>query len=314
MRQSEHFNLSLVEGTDKVNPLVTDVPNYEAIDAQLYANQQATVGTATELVSGNVHALTREAATPVFRFTATSNYNSGETFVVDGKQVTALTPSGEGLTSGAYIIGAEVLCMLRDTQLTILVSSIAVADNSLKLGGQLPDYYATAEAVATADGKATSAGTIANTANGLANTLNGQLTASGQKFYFDQKDGKFGYNTSSSRGADTFHPFSSGIDFSNVEYIRKTGAATITCQFTNKPKVIVYTLFAGTLARTVVFIPGKDYHFVNSYANGSNVSSQVRNNDPSSTSIMMVKSWDDNTNTITINGTSQAYMMFFGLY
>lgn len=29
-------------------------------------------------------------------------------------------------------------------------------------------------------------------------------------FIFDYKDGKYGYNTSEERGADTFHPFSSG--------------------------------------------------------------------------------------------------------
>jgi len=36
------------------------------------------------------------------------------------------------------------------------------------------------------------------------------LTANSKHFYFDYKDGKYGYNESSSRGADTFHPFSSG--------------------------------------------------------------------------------------------------------
>ena len=36
------------------------------------------------------------------------------------------------------------------------------------------------------------------------------LTANGNKFYFDYKDGKYGYNTDPNRGADTFSPFSSG--------------------------------------------------------------------------------------------------------
>ena len=36
MRESEHFNLNLVEGTDIVNPLVTDVPKYEGIDEQMF--------------------------------------------------------------------------------------------------------------------------------------------------------------------------------------------------------------------------------------------------------------------------------------
>lgn len=35
-------------------------------------------------------------------------------------------------------------------------------------------------------------------------------TASGAKFYFDYQGGKFGFNTSAARGADTFNPFNAG--------------------------------------------------------------------------------------------------------
>ena len=41
-------------------------------------------------------------------------------------------------------------------------------------------------------------------------TLENELTANGQRIYLDYKDGKYGYNTSPLRGADTFSPFSSG--------------------------------------------------------------------------------------------------------
>lgn len=41
------------------------------------------------------------------------------------------------------------------------------------------------------------------------NNLDGRLTVNSNKFYFDYKDGKWGFNTSSNRGADTFHPFNS---------------------------------------------------------------------------------------------------------
>ena len=37
--------------------------------------------------------------------------------------------------------------------------------------------------------------------------LNSSLTANSKHFYFDYKNGKYGFNTSSSRGADTFIPF-----------------------------------------------------------------------------------------------------------
>lgn len=98
MRSSTHFGLNLVEGSDIVNPLVQDVPNYEAIDEQMYKNKNGGIGTATELVSGTVHAITRQIATAaMFRFTATSKYNYGDTFTVDGVSVSATAPDGEAL-------------------------------------------------------------------------------------------------------------------------------------------------------------------------------------------------------------------------
>lgn len=40
--------------------------------------------------------------------------------------------------------------------------------------------------------------------------LNNDLTANSNHFYFDYHDGKYGYNTSAERGADTFTPFKKG--------------------------------------------------------------------------------------------------------
>lgn len=37
-----------------------------------------------------------------------------------------------------------------------------------------------------------------------------ELSVGDQRFYFDVQNGKYGYNTSPNRGADTFHPFSAG--------------------------------------------------------------------------------------------------------
>lgn len=102
--------------------------------------------------------------------------------------------------------------------------------------------------------------------------------------------------------------------FSNYEYIRKGGAATITCQFTHKPKAIVFTLFATSIARSALYIPNTDYSFKCGFANGSNVSNSVGAVNPSATSIMSVLSWDDSTNTIKVTGNANAYMMFWGLY
>ena len=42
--------------------------------------------------------------------------------------------------------------------------------------------------------------------------VNNSLTANSKHFYFDYKNGKYGYNTNPNRGADTFVPFKSGYD------------------------------------------------------------------------------------------------------
>lgn len=49
--------------------------------------------------------------------------------------------------------------------------------------------------------------TSISTINTHINDLNSELTASGTKFYFDYKNGKWGWNSSPARGAGTFHPF-----------------------------------------------------------------------------------------------------------
>lgn len=41
--------------------------------------------------------------------------------------------------------------------------------------------------------------------------LNGDLTANGNRFYFDYQDGQYGYNIDPARGADTFSPFKKPI-------------------------------------------------------------------------------------------------------
>ena len=146
MRESVNYGLKLVEGTDIVNPLVIDAPNYEIIDEEMKKNKDSSITVATELLSGSVHALTRvNEDSAMFRFVATSSYKSGETFTVDGVQVTALLPTGETLPTGAYIIGTNVLCCLTGTLLTIYctLGGEFTSYNSERLGGKLPNYYAT---------------------------------------------------------------------------------------------------------------------------------------------------------------------------
>ena len=142
MQNTDNFDLKLYEGEDLFNPLVVENVNTQAIDLQMKKNENHTVGDATELVSGTVHALTRLTPdTPMLRFTATSRFKVGDTFTVDGVQVSALTVSGEQLPDGAYIIGSEVLAYLKGTLLTVFTSqgTLATARNALKLGGNDPE-------------------------------------------------------------------------------------------------------------------------------------------------------------------------------
>lgn len=170
MRESEHFNLFLAEGSDIVNPLVQDVENYENIDAQMFKNQNAGVQNATELKSGTVHAITRSVPDAQFiTFTATSNYTAGETFTVDGVQVSALTVGGETLPTGAYVINSQVLCVLKGTLLTFYGVGTEVADNSLALNGHPDTYFGTKEEVDNAID-------TANAAKVLADKINNSLT------------------------------------------------------------------------------------------------------------------------------------------
>lgn len=163
MRTTTNYELNLAEGTDRYNHLTVDNPNYEKIDTQMKTNEMNGVPKATEIKSATVHAITRTVPdSPMFHFTATSNYTAGDTFTVDGIQVTGLLPSGETPGSGAYIIGAEVLCFLRESVMTMFVptGTVAVAADSEKLGGNLPEYYGTAEGVEGANALATAANQI----------------------------------------------------------------------------------------------------------------------------------------------------------
>ena len=141
MQTSTHYNLNLVEGTDLVNPLTVDKPNYEAIDSAMYDNECSAVGSATELKTGTVHALTRVKSNQnVFRFRATSIFEVGDTFTVDGNSVTALYSDGSSLSDHCFIIGSDVLCALIGTQLTLFsnkqydASEISYKDTNVENG------------------------------------------------------------------------------------------------------------------------------------------------------------------------------------
>ena len=180
MTRTTNYDLIVVEGSDKVNLLTQMNPNIEKIDEVMKTNEKSGVQIATELLSGTVHAITRTVpSASMFKFTAVSNYTSGDTFTVDGIQVTALLTSGEALGTGAYIIGSEVLCSLKDTLLTVYTQggTVKIAEDSEKLGGNLPEYYAKQSELTNVSNVANAASDLSRINSDSINSINKSLTA-----------------------------------------------------------------------------------------------------------------------------------------
>ena len=129
MNYTTNFNLNKPEGTDLYNHLTVDNPNMDTIDAAMQANKLASVGNATELVSGTVHAITRaDSNQNIFKFKATGDFKTGDTITVDGVSVNAYTTGGQALINDAYVLSAEVLCFLDGASLWVLSNAIPIAD------------------------------------------------------------------------------------------------------------------------------------------------------------------------------------------
>ena len=166
MRKTTNYELNIAEGSDRYNHLTIDNPNYEKIDTTMKENEDSAVQTATELKSGTVHAITRNKPNAsMFRFVATSDFTSGETFTVDGQQVTALLPNGATLGTGAYHINANVLCCLVGTNMTVYTVGTAENIDATTLDGHSADYFATADGLNDAKQIAQSAQIVANSTN-----------------------------------------------------------------------------------------------------------------------------------------------------
>lgn len=147
MQTTTNFGLKEYESGDYFNPLTVENYNTGKIDTEMKAVADKTIGRATELVSGGVHAITLlDTDCKTFQFTATGNYTAPETFTLNGIAINAFMPDGSALTTDAYKTGAVVMCSRNsdDSALTFYLSSVGgVAPDSLRLGGQLPAYYAT---------------------------------------------------------------------------------------------------------------------------------------------------------------------------
>lgn len=133
MQYTTNYNLITVEGTDVVNPLVQMNPNFTDIDAAMFANKQASIGTATEIAAGNVHSITRtNTDSNYFKFTATSNWTTGDSMSIDGVNVSVFLTDGTVPVTGAYVINSEVFGILAGTRVTLFltnpITSLAASD------------------------------------------------------------------------------------------------------------------------------------------------------------------------------------------
>lgn len=123
MRNTTNYNMIICEGTDLVNPLTQIFPNFEIIDTAMKANKEGGVTIASEVTTGGVHAIVRTDATiPMFRYTATSSWTTGDTMTLDGSAVTVHLTDGTTPKSGDYVIGAEVIGVVNGSLVTLLTS------------------------------------------------------------------------------------------------------------------------------------------------------------------------------------------------
>lgn len=117
---TSNYGLLKPESTDSYNHLIYDNPNMDTIDAAMKANADAAISTATCIKSGTTHTITRSNTdASVFKFTATGDWITGDTMIVDGVTVTPYLVTGEALKTGAYLINGEVLIALSGTRATV---------------------------------------------------------------------------------------------------------------------------------------------------------------------------------------------------
>lgn len=122
MATTPNYGYTIPVSTDIVNLLTQCYPNFSQIDTDLKAVSDAAVTVATENKTGTVHNLVRANTDRNFiYFTATSDFNAGDTFTVDGNAVTVKTVSGTSLDTGAFVINSTVVGVLVGSLLTILV-------------------------------------------------------------------------------------------------------------------------------------------------------------------------------------------------
>jgi hypothetical protein len=171
MTNTTNYQLKKVEGNDLFNPLTQINPNWDDIDEAMKANQDAGVTNATHNKSGTLHAIVRSTAgVPVLRFTATGDFRTGDTFTVDGQNVTARLPDGTSLPDYAFRINSNIIAIQAGGILTIVTNGASV---NLEGYMETSDYVGSGATGKVRAAEVADSATTATSANNASN-LNGQ--------------------------------------------------------------------------------------------------------------------------------------------
>ena len=123
MALTPNYSFIIPTGTDAVNLLTQCYPNFSSLDTLLKPIQESGVTVATDTKVGTVHQLVRtDSSCNMFRFIATGNYASGDTFTVDGASVTATAMDGTTLPNGAFVINQSVIAVVNGAVLTVMIA------------------------------------------------------------------------------------------------------------------------------------------------------------------------------------------------
>lgn len=126
MSLTPNFGMNIPDATDIVNLLTQCYPNFTLLDGILQSIKETGVTTASETKSGTVHQLVRtDGDCDVLRFTATSNFVTGDSFTVDGTPVTGVAVNGASLQTGDFVINSNVLAIINGGVLTLFAGGAA---------------------------------------------------------------------------------------------------------------------------------------------------------------------------------------------
>lgn len=273
MTNTTNYNLNLVEGTDIVNPLVQFNPNFTTIDGAMKANADAAIDRATCVKSGTQHSVTRtNTAASVFRFTATGDWTTGDTMLVDTVPVTVYTPNGTAPLTGAFVINTEVLASINGTRVVIYTANTQAS--SIDAIDVVYDNSISGLTAITAQGaidelRASDNILYDNTVSGLAATdvkdAIDELAGSISTAHYRQVSQASASQTYSAQITALTTAFTALSDDEKLRSIIKIGTAIFRCEFTTG-------LFMHTYIRTAVNMQCVNMEDATYKVTGSNLS------------------------------------------